>query len=89
MNHEGYSWHRLAPECDNPREVAFASQWRKENEVDGRTPIITSLIPGCTQRDATVAATVIQWLGSNVGMSFLSNVVDSSPEVARFLGVKK
>jgi hypothetical protein len=29
-----------------------------------------------TQRDATVAATVIQWLGSNVGWSFLNECVE-------------
>jgi hypothetical protein len=30
---------------------------------------------GVTQRDATVAATVIQWLGSNVGRSFLEEAL--------------
>ncbi len=34
-----------------------------------------------TQRDATVAASVIQWLGSHVGQGFLAEVL-SKPEAA-------
>lgn len=71
---------RLAPSQDNPREAAFAAQWAKEQR-DGR--ILDHLIGNdCSPRDAMVAATVIQWLGSNVGMSFLELVIAAEPKVA-------
>jgi hypothetical protein len=82
MNHDGLHVNRLDPRADNPREVAFARQWKEENE-NGH--ILKHLIPYVTQRDATVAATLMQWLGSNVGMCFLCDVVRDSPEVARMV----
>lgn len=88
MGVQGYYANRLLPEQHNPREVAFASRWSLENDFGGGVRfIIGQLIPDCTSRDERVAATVIQWLGSNVGMSFLHEVIKASPEVAQGLRV--
>jgi hypothetical protein len=70
IKHEGFYYYRL--KYDNPREKAFASQWKKENrqhKVLYRN--ITPMIP-YDQNSANVAATVVQWLGSNVGFDFLN-----------------
>jgi len=81
--HIGLSAYRLNPNQDNPREVAFAEQWSKE-QAEGR--VLGHLIGNdFTVRDATVAATVIQWLGSNVGMSFLEDVIRSEPKISQYL----
>jgi len=75
MNHEGRAAYRLR---DNPVERKYHDAWKRENEQgdllawllgDGAhkgTP---------TERDAMVAATVVQWLGSPVGQNFVSRVL--------------
>ena len=90
MKHVGLHANRLDPRADNPREVAFARQWAKENDHDECTRcsagnILRTLVPDAKQRDATVAATLMQWLGSNVGMCFLGDVIHDSPEVRRWI----
>lgn len=85
MKHVGFDKRRLSRKADNPREVAFARQWVKENTRVGSTNILIALIPDATQRDATVAATIAQWLGSNCGMAFLGEVIHRSPEVRMYL----
>ena len=91
MKHVGLHANRLSAKADNPREVAFARQWAKENEDDRPGTqssvgnILRTLVPDAGQRDATVAATLMQWLGSNVGMCFLCDVIRDSPEVARWV----
>lgn len=44
-----------------------------------------------SNRDHEVAATVVQWLGSNVGMDFLIQSIRRSPEALRFIreGLRK
>ena len=79
MIHEGLSKIRLHPAADNDREVSFAEQWKDQNS--GMCHTLLYLIPDCTERDATVAATIIQWLGSNVGMAFLREVISSNENV--------
>lgn len=74
--HVGVSSHRLVNE---PVERLFAEAWQKEND-EGK--ILRHLlnktgrwIPSeVTVRDIEVAATVIQWLGSPVGQSFLQDI---------------
>jgi len=83
MKYEGFSKNRLAKGANNPKEVVFAKQWKKDNSHDKYNPLIKSLIPDCTQRDATVASTIIQWLGSSVGTCFLCDVINESPELQR------
>lgn len=68
---------RLMPEAGNEREITFAIEWHdflSRNDFE-------HLVPHYTERDAEVAATIIQWLGSNVGMSFLRKVVEKNIKV--------
>ena len=78
---------RLAKEQDNPREVAFWKQWELENsyyrtkggllgalmskETDATWRREWMELGPPTKRDEIVVATVVQWLGSNVGMDFM------------------
>lgn len=62
---------------NNPLEGAVFSSWEKRQAEEQ----LLSYLLGCgnhpvevSQRDATVAATVIQWLGSPVGQKFLGDV---------------
>lgn len=59
----------------DPLECAFAQEWEKENERNSRPSLLELLLDGDGQkvsgRDRYVAATVVQWLGTNVGFSFL------------------
>lgn len=80
LRHVGLAKHRLKE--DNPREVAFTKVWKRENKNSYR---LLTLIKDASQRDADVAATIIQWLGSNVGIAFLNSVIKASPEVRRDL----
>lgn len=87
-------WHKRTTQ-DNPREKTFAEFWEKEQK-DGH--ILDSLLDvkhssnpwtplgpaPSSDRDKEVAATVIQWLGSNVGMDFLRQVINASPEIQRW-----
>lgn len=88
MKHEGFYKDRLKKGRDNPREVAFADQWIYENQ-DGKRNIrlLGKLIPNVTQRDAEVVATIIQWLGSNVGMSFIFESMRREPGIKKWLGL--
>lgn len=90
-------WHRRLAQ-DNPREVVFAEQWDREND-EGQ--VLNTLLDQsyaekvfspfgpkpASERDHEVAATVIQWLGSNVGMDFLRQVIQKSPEIQRWFKV--
>lgn len=79
--HKGRATYRFK---DNPLEKRFADEWSKQNSRtwdgtlgylmgDGNRP---GQIDG---RDALVAATVVQWLGSHVGQCFLAEVL-SDPQ---------
>lgn len=73
----------------DPREVAFAKKWREDNELGHTLEYLLSETPNerdgvVTDRDREVAATVIQWLGSTVGMCFLRDVIDSCPEIRKW-----
>jgi hypothetical protein len=86
MKHEGFHKNRLVPKADNPREIAFAGMWMQEQDCGPCSrSLIEVLISNCTQRDATVAATVVQWMGSGVGMCFLCDVINASPDVKRYV----
>jgi hypothetical protein len=95
IEHKGLHTNRLHPDAENPREVAFSQEWAEQNERrtgkphgtleyllgDGTGPCSFAGIVHPTQDQATVAATVIQWLGSNVGMSFLANALEKCGHV--------
>ena len=71
----------------NPKEEAFHKEWLKENEIKSHVNYGHGLLQdlffdrerNCVleinTRDREVVATVIQWLGSNIGMMFLGNVL--------------
>lgn len=77
MKHQGLHTNRLTKAADNPREVAFAEEWEKENSSAFHNRPTLEYLLGMPAgiRDTTVAATIVQWLGSNVGMSFLRNAL--------------
>jgi hypothetical protein len=81
IKHVGLSSHRLA---SNPLEAKFASAWKKMAPTT-----LGYLLCGqnrsfhdYSERDAVVAATVIQWLGSPVGESFVREVLNKKREGA-------
>jgi len=77
IEHVGLCSYRLP---SNPAEAAFAEAWARRAEMT-----LGYLLHGqeksehykLTQQEATVAATVIQWLGSPVGQGFLEDVVST------------
>ena len=79
MKHEGLHRNRLHPDAGNPLEIIYANMWERDNSNRAgiRTPLLCNLLGDgshaaeSSQRDATVAATIIQWLGSPVGRSFI------------------
>lgn len=73
MRHTGIHEHRLA---ENPIEARFAKRWR-EDSTKGLLEQILQCgdVASISERDETVAATVIQWLGSHVGQSFVKAVM--------------
>jgi hypothetical protein len=78
MKHAGINTHRLPY---NNKERALAEAWEKEAPktlpilLDGTHDNYRS--DDFSERDAEVAATVIQWLGTHVGRSFLASVQSS------------
>lgn len=77
MEHKGLNQHRFN---DNPLEKVFAEKWNEFN-TSGHTleyllsPSNRRESTTMTDRDSIVAATVIQWLGSPVGQSFLRQAI--------------
>jgi hypothetical protein len=74
---KGLHAHRLAK---NPEERAFAKAWARENDSDLNRETLSWLLGRgdrkveVSERDHVVAATVIQWLGSEVGRHFLEEL---------------
>jgi hypothetical protein len=76
MVHEGINKNRTSIRAGNPDEFGFSSAWKG---IASET--LGYLLCGqdksnheYSQRDATVAATIIQWLGSPVGSEFVNRV---------------
>lgn len=86
MPHVGKSSNRLHPDADNPREVAFAAEWTKAQTEDHQLEWLIG--NNYSDRDAEVAATVVQWLGSNVGMCFLEGVIRREPKIKEWLAAR-
>lgn len=84
IDHESLNEYRLA---NNPLERAFLEEWK---EINKRAPMINhgwgtleiilssdfNDVQPISQRDANVAATVIQWLGTVCGQCFLRDVAE-------------
>lgn len=80
----GINGHRLQ---DNFLEAQFAAAWQRMNESaagpeEGADTLDYILWQGdqrfvepCSERDRLIANTIIQWLGSPVGVGFISNVL--------------
>lgn len=78
MRNVGRNQHRFK---DNPLELKFAEAWEKQNT--GKSPNYNGWLDymlaednnrpcgEVTDRDREVAATIIQWLGSPVGESWV------------------
>ena len=84
IKHEGKWRHRLK---DHLLERVLAEQWQEINSGEGRGhgPLAYMLAEDrnrpkgeVSDRDAVVAATVIQWLGTPVGQGFLEDVWEKS-----------
>ena len=79
MKHDGLQLHRLGT---NPMEKAFHDAWLAENPGDRGDALLAHLLGDgeklaeISERDAQVAATVIQWLGSQVGQHFVRTVME-------------
>ena len=73
LQHVGFHAHRLDT---MPREKVFADAWKAENHHS--TATATHLIPDITKRDAQVAATMMQWLGSPVGFCWLTDALKTA-----------
>jgi hypothetical protein len=91
IKHVGKNTHRFK---SNPLEERFAKVWKRINTLHYSGVRLATLdylladdinYPNgeVTPRDAEVAATVIQWLGSPVGQEFLREVI-TSPEGEKF-----
>jgi hypothetical protein len=87
MKNEGFHKERLGEDRDNPREVAFAKRWEFENNGRPGNHLIDHMIPDATERDRQVAATVIQWLGSNCGMGFIYDTMEKEPKIKKYLSL--
>lgn len=80
LQHKGVRHHHVAMDgapTGMSLEAAFAKGWESVNAEAqlGFAPILSTLIPSATQEQATAAATALQWLGTDVGLGFLRNVV--------------
>jgi hypothetical protein len=71
---EGYASNRLNNE-KNELERAFAKAWKEEQSSEQGKPLLPLLVPGCSTEQAKAAATVVQWLGTEVGQFFLEKVM--------------
>ena len=83
LKHRGLSHIRTRHDLswrDRQRERALARAWEAANKPQavGLQPIMPSLIPNCTQEQATACATVVQWLGSEVGFDFLKQALSQA-----------
>lgn len=92
IKHEGKSAHRISR---NPAEAVFAAEWAKENErntLNRGCGTLDWLLHGdgaecwpekTTKAEAVVAATVVQWLGSPVGMSWVKRTLAKAERAER------
>ena len=79
MRNKGKWQHRFT---NNPMEKHFAEKWEEINDsVSGRglldyllAKTVNEADGVVTERDRTVAATIVQWLGSPVGQGFIEDV---------------
>lgn len=78
MNKAAKGYHIRRLNMTNKQEVQFSLEWESMNEHgDALDQILSKGAESCAgelkERDRRIAATVIQWLGSAVGESFINN----------------
>lgn len=77
--HRGLAWNRLnktEKARDIDRERALARNWETANISPAWTsPMLLALLGKCTQDQASAAATVVQWLGTEIGFEFLKTAL--------------
>jgi len=81
--HRGFNHNRTKHDLDwrdRQREAALAKSWEAVNEhrVHGLSPILATLVPGHTQAQASAAATIVQWMGTEVGFDFLTRALQQA-----------
>lgn len=68
------------PDVVRQRELVLA--WENANTVRGMIgqlkPVLPQLVPGLTKREAQVAATALQWLGTDDGFAMLCDALGSA-----------
>lgn len=79
---QGFRFERIAENIENSynhTEESFHKQWT-QGDTNSYANSLNSLCGniGINNRDKVVAATIIQWLGSNVGMEFLASALKKS-----------
>lgn len=62
----------------DPMEAAFAMDWEKLQKRERGSLLKEIVCEHATKRDRYVAASVIQWLGTNVGFGFLTNALQKA-----------
>lgn len=90
---QGMHTHRYV---SDPMEKRFAKAWQEFNARRGSGPTHFEYLmdpnnrghpdPPLTKRDWLIAATVIQWLGSPVGLFFLGKVLGFDKSIVEVLG---
>jgi transcriptional regulator with XRE-family HTH domain len=83
VEHRGASYNRTQHNLDwrdRQREAAFAQAWESSNEsaMAGLRPVMDTLVPNHTQAQASAVATVVQWMGSEVGFHFLVHALSNA-----------
>lgn len=78
--HRGYAHVRTKHDLDwsdRRREAALSKSWEAANvdQTYGVSPVLPALVPNCTQEQASACATVVQWMGTDVGFEFLSRTL--------------
>ena len=91
IRHEGKHKLRLRSPRSNALEVVFAKEWKKLQKSSRLLETLMRDAKGqrgrgdldemITQRDAVVAATIVQWLGSTVGQEFVYDCLANGPKI--------
>lgn len=76
MRNKGLHHLRLERLDLNALEIRYARAWERENKDSIQRGLLELLLTdGVSDRDREVAATLIQWLGSDVGQDFVRRVL--------------
>ena len=90
IRHEGKHKLRLRSTHSNALEIVFAKKWKDLQKSSRLLEVVMRDAKGqrgrgnldelITQRDAVIAATVVQWLGSTVGHEFIQECLAKGPK---------